>query len=84
MLTKQVVMIYIRSYWMLIAALLIALAMFQALAYWSHTHTITPQEAYNHILNEYPGNTDFAEYVLERCEVYGCRLDDRGLIIRDP
>lgn len=84
MLTKQVIMIYVRSYWILIAALLIALAMFQALAYWSHTHTITPQEAYNHIINEYPGNTDFAEYVRTRCEKYGCRIDEHGLIIRDP
>ena len=84
MLTKQVVMIYIRSYWMVFAAIVIALLVFHALAYHAHTASITPQEAYNHIINEYPGNTDFAEYVRERCEVYGCRLDDRGLIIRDP
>lgn len=84
MLTKEVVMRYIKSYWMVFAAIVIALVVFQVLAYWAHTYTITPQEAYDHILNQYPGNTDFADYVRERCEVYGCRIDDRGLIVRDP
>lgn len=84
MLTEQVFRIYIRSYWWVLAAIVIALLAFQTLAYWSHTHSITPQEAYDHIQEQYPGNTDFAEYVRERCEVYGCRIDDRGLIIRDP
>ena len=84
MLTKQMVRIYIQSYGMLIAALLIALLAFTALGYAVDSYSITPQEAYDHILNEYPGNTDFAEYARTRCEVYGCRIDDRGLIIRDP
>lgn len=84
MFTKQMVRIYLQSYWMLIAALLIALLVFTALGYAADSHSITPQEAYDHILNEYPGNTDFAEYARTRCEVYGCRIDSRGLIIRDP
>lgn len=84
MLNKQVAWIYIRSYWMLIAALLIGALVFESLAYLAHTNSIDPQEAYDHILNQYPGNTDFADYVRERCEVYGCRIDDRGLIVRDP
>lgn len=84
MLTTQMCRTYIKSYWLVIATLLIALLVFNALAYRAHTASITPQEAYDHIINEYPGNTDFAEYVRERCEVYGCRIDSRGLIIRDP
>lgn len=84
MLNKQVAWIYFRSYWLLIAAIVIGLLVFNALAYQIHTATITPQEAYDYIHDQYPGNTDFADYVRERCEVYGCRIDDRGLIIRDP
>lgn len=84
MFTKQMFWTYIKSYWMVIAAIVIALLAFNVLAYQAHTDSITPQEAYDHIINEYPGNTDFAEYVRERCTVYGCRTDGRGLIIRDP
>lgn len=85
MLTAQACRIYIRSYWMLIVALLIALLTYNVLAYWAHTESITPQEAYDHMYNEYPGNTDIAEYVRDRCELYGCRIDGSGsLIIRDP
>lgn len=84
MLTKQMVKTYLKSYWMLIVALLIGALVFELLAYRAHTDSIEPQEAYDHIINEYPGNTEFAEYFYERCEVYGCRLDDRGLIVRDP
>lgn len=84
MLTAQMCMTYIRSYWKVIAVLVVATLVFTAFAYRAHTDSITPQEAYDHIINLYPGNTDFAEYVRERCEVYGCRIDERGLIIRDP
>lgn len=84
MFTKQMLWTYIKSYWMVFAAIVIALLAFHALAYQAHTASITPQEAYDHIINEYPGNTDFAEYVRERCTVYGCRIDSKGLIIRDP
>lgn len=84
MFTKQMLWTYIKSYWVVIAAIVIALLVFNVLAYKAHTASITPQEAYDHIINEYPGNTEFAEYVRERCTVYGCRIDSRGLIIRDP
>ena len=84
MLTAQMCKTYIRSYWKVIATLLIVLLAHMAFAYRAHTDSISPQEAYDHIIDQYPGNTDFAEYVRERCEVYGCRIDSRGLIIRDP
>lgn len=84
MLTKQVVKAYIRSYWMVIVAMVIASLVFNALAYHVHTDTITPQEAYDYIYDQYPGNTEFAEYFRERCEVYGCRIGNHGLIVRDP
>ena len=84
MLTKQVAWIYVRSYWMVVAAIVIGLLVFNALAYQVHTATITPQEAYDYIHDQYPGNTEFAEYFRERCEVYGCRIGNQGLIVRDP
>lgn len=85
MLTAQMCKTYIRSYWKVIATVLIVLLAYTVFAYWAHTESITPQEAYDHIYNRYPGNTEFAEYVRERCELYGCRIDGSGsLIIRDP
>lgn len=84
MLTIQMCRTYIRSYWWVIVVMLILLLAYNVLAYWAHTESITPQEAYEHIYDQYPGNTEFAEYVRERCETYGCRIDGSGsLIIRD-
>ena len=82
---KHVIMTYLRSYWKVIAILLIVLIAYNAFACWAHARTITPQEAYDHIYNLYPGNEEFAEYVRDRCEKYSCQIDGGGsLIIKDP
>lgn len=82
---KHAIKTYLKAYWWVLAILLIALVTYNVLAGWANTSTITPQEAYDHILDQYPGNTGLAEYVLERCEVHGCTIGvDGHVIIRDP
>lgn len=82
---KQKAKIYLRSYWLIILVLLVALVAFNTFAKWAHTGTITPQEAYDHILNQNLGDANLAEYVRNRCEIHGCKIGTDGhVIVRDP